>query len=42
MNNIGGERVGRVKGVEDREYKIGVNIRRAQMFEWGGYIHFFP
>ena len=36
MNEIGGEMGGRVRGVDDGDYNIGIPIRGYQVFVWRG------
>ena len=40
-NEIGGGRGGRRWYVEEREVKIGANLRRYQVYAWGNGIIFF-
>ena len=42
MNKIGGERGGRMGGVEEGEANIGIPLRGSQVFAWGGDIHLLP
>ena len=42
MDDIGGERGGIVRGVEDVVANIGFPFRRSQVFVWGGDIQLLP